>query len=531
MDTSGLKTEKERVDGTPEKRMFWSIISDYGLSTGVCELIDNAIDHWMAGGRANNLRIHVELDHRRSYVSIFDNAGGVRYEDLRLLVTPGGSRNDPEGESIGIFGVGSKRAGVALGAHVTIKTRFKREASHQIDITDDWLENPDWRIPIYDIAAVEPGTTTIEITRLRNPFSKEESDAMRVHLGEVYSWFIAQGCEIKLNGECVEPIFFNKWSYPPDFPPRIAEFPIHYRTKAIAVEIEAGLIADRDPEAENYGVYFYCNNRLIAKEVRAREVGYFIASEAGVPHPDASLCRVVVRMRGPAEAMPWNSSKSAINYSHAAFKAIRPTLIQLVSHYSSLSRRLKDDWNRSVFKYTDGVVYTVDPEELVSDGKIDLPSLPRVNKAKVEKLKAANKRVIQDQPWTLGLIEAMAAIEMIVRQKYDTANRIALIILDSNFEIALKEFIVHSPGLFPPKTYNDAYIKSLFSNRTSVIDEIQKKKSLPTQALIRAKHYYMSRNKLIHERATVDVTDTDILNYKKAVQEILQVLFGVRFPR
>jgi hypothetical protein len=41
-------------------------------------------------------------------------------------------------------------------------------------------------------------------------------------------------------------------------------------------------------------------------------------------------------------------------------------------------------------------------------------------------------------------------LEIVQKQKFDTKNRIALILLDSNFEIALKEFIVHRPDLFPP---------------------------------------------------------------------------------
>lgn len=531
MASSDIKTELERVDGTPEKRMFWSIISDYDLRTGVCELIDNAIDIWMAAGRSAKLQVRVQLDPRRSLISVWDNAGGVRKDDLRLLIAPGGSRNEPDAKTIGIFGVGSKRAGIALGAQVTIKTRYRREASYQLDITDEWLKNPDWAMPIYQIGDIEPGTTEIEISHIRDPFSPDDVAFMRTRLGEIYSWFIVEGCELLLEGTPVEPVFFDTWAFPPDYPPRYGEFEVRLGQHPVDAQIEAGLIRDRDAEADNYGVYFYCNHRLIAKEVRSREVGYFVTSEAGVPHPDASLCRVIVRLSGAAEAMPWNSSKSAVNYSHAAFQAVRPTLIRLVSYYSSLSRRLKEDWDRNVFRYDSGSAQSIDPEEITDHGKIDLPSLPRVNKPKAEKLKAANKRLIKDQPWTLGLIEAMAAIDVLTRQKYDTGNRISLIILDSNFEISLKEFIVHRSDIFPPKVYTDIYIKNLFANRANVIREVDAKKKLPTQALVRANHYYNMRNKLIHERATLGVTDADILNYRHAVQEILQALFGVRFPR
>src|SRR5262249_17848268 len=154
--------------------------------------------------------------------------------------------------------------------------------------------------------------------------------------------------------------------------------------------------------------------------------GYFVTSEAGVPHPDASLCRVIVSLNGPAEAMPWNSSKSAINYAHPLFRTFRSTLISLVSYYSSLSRRLKADWEAAVYRHGEGNPVSVDEEDIRESGKVDLPSLPKVNRPKTERLRSINKRLIHDAPWTLGLIEAMSAVELISKQKFDTANRMAL---------------------------------------------------------------------------------------------------------
>lgn len=107
------------------------------------------------------------------------------------------------------------------------------------------------------------------------------------------------------------------------------------------MEITAGLIRDRDPVAENYGAYFYCNNRLVVKEVRSRDVGYYVSAEAGVPHPDASLCRVIVRFNGPAKLMPRTSNKTAIQFTHPALLRIRSPFLQLVSHFSKLSRATK----------------------------------------------------------------------------------------------------------------------------------------------------------------------------------------------
>lgn len=506
--------------------MFWSIIADYDLRTGICELVDNAIDLWMGHQPRGSLLVDVQLDVDRQLISITDDAGGVREEDLRLLIAPGGSRNDPDAEVIGIFGVGSKRAVVALAEEVVIKTRYNSGDSFQIDLPKEWLELPTWDLPAYRIPQIQPGITTIELGHLRKTFSESEIDELRSHLGDVYEWFLQiDECRIRVNGTDATSRKFDTWAFPPGYAPKCSEFELELRDhKKISVEITAGLICDRDPEVDNYGVYFYCNNRLIVKELKVREVGYFIGSEAGVPHPDASLCRVIVRLNGQAKLMPWNSNKSGINYSHSAFQQIRSTLVPLVAHFSSLSRRLKDDWKGKVFRYTEGDIDRISPAEAMDRGRLVLPPLPRVNKPQVEQLKARNRTILEDKPWTLGLIEAMAAVDIISRQKLQTKNRIALILLDSNFEIALKEFIAHRTDLFP-----SVDLKTVFQKRHRVLDLIVTKVSIDSRLLVRAKHYYGLRNKLIHERATVDVAGTDIENYTDTVRQILTLLFGLSF--
>jgi hypothetical protein len=170
----------------------------------------------------------------------------------------------------------------------------------------------------------------------------------------------------------------------------------------------------------------------------------------------------------------------------------------------------------------------VDPGE-IDKGRIVLPPLPKVNKPKIEKLKTSNKSVIKDQPWTLGLVEAVGAVDIIERQKFETKNRIALIILDSNFEIALKEFIVHRHDLFPPSNFGDAALQKLFKNRNDVINLIEKHTTIPPSLISKSKHYYAMRNKLIHERATLQVTDSDIENYRETTQKVMKILFGLKF--
>jgi len=530
MATLTRKTEIAPIDGTPVKRMFWSIIRDYNLKTALCELVDNALDQWKLANRNKPLAISVNLDVDRQLISVSDNAGGVKRDELRLLVVPGGSRNDPAAELIGIFGVGSKRAGIALAEQIVIKTRFSGEQSSELDITPEWLSNDDWELPAYAIPDIEAGTTLVEMSHLRNRFTQEDVDALGVHLGETYAWFIGQGCSLELNGALVTPRDFEMWAFPPGFPPRSTSFDVTIRkTGKLSAVITAGLIRDRIPEGDNYGVYFYCNHRLIVKGLKVRDVGYYVTGEAGVPHPDASLCRAIVRLQGPAQLMPWNSSKSGIDFGHVAFQGLRPILITLVSHFSSLSRRLKDDWEHKVFQYEEGQIEEVEAGEVAAGKRLVLPPLPPMNKPRAERYKSLNKTQLQNKPWTLGLIEAMAAIDIIERQRLETKNRIALILLDSNFEIALKEFVVHRHDLFSPSQYNDPAIQQLFARRHQVIDAVSQKIPIPKTLIDTANHYYNLRNKLIHERATGEPTDSDIANYRSTIERLLNILFDLKF--
>jgi hypothetical protein len=210
---------------------------------------------------------------------------------------------------------------------------------------------------------------------------------------------------------------------------------------------------------------------------------------------------------------------------------VRNTLAPLIGHFSTLSRRLKDDWDKKVFQYKSGDIEEIDPAPSGSSLRSHLPPLPRAKRPSVEKLKSRNKSQIDQMPWTLGLVEAMGAVELIDRLNLETKSRISLILLDSNFEIALKEFIVHRTDLFPPSTYNNARIAQIFSRRSLVLNEIKYKIAVPAELLAKAEHYYGLRNKLIHERATAEVTGRDIRNYRSVVAKLLKILFDLNIPQ
>src|SRR5258708_27568571 len=123
------------LDATPEKRVFLSIISEYDLKRSMCELIDNAIDLWTKRKRVD-LEINIQLDDRQQTISIEDNAGGIEESKLDHIVSPGKTTNDVSDDVIGYFGVGSKRAAVALAQDIAIHSRFENDKSFTVEFDE-----------------------------------------------------------------------------------------------------------------------------------------------------------------------------------------------------------------------------------------------------------------------------------------------------------------------------------------------------------------------------------------------------------
>lgn len=519
-----------KIDATPQKRLFLSIIADYGLLTSVCELVDNALDHWLQNDRKKPLEINVILNSDRGYIRVSDNSGGVPKDNLELLVSPGASGESNGYELIGNFGVGGKRAGIALGERVRIRTRCGNQLSYEIELNQEWLENElDWNLEAVEISDISEGSTEVHITELRQGLSLEDIEKMAATLGEVYANFLGADCVITLNDKSVLKTTYNNWSYPPEYRPKFSQFqiaPEEGKPEKVSIAIEAGLISDRDPAEGNYGVYFYCNERLILAHSKAPEVGYF-KGKAGTPHPDASLCRVIVNITGKPEHMPWTSNKAGINWSHPTFTLIHDRVVELTKYFTDVSRRTKSDREGQIYSFSSG---ELEPIDLTSSDSLKrivaLPTPRGRKKAYANRLLDQNTHITKAKPWTLGLVESMSMFEVLLGKPYESRNRLGLIILDSNLEIGMKEFLVNGSNY-----YSDEAIGKLFKQRHLVVAEVKKSIQIEDALWQKTSHYNNLRNKLIHERATVQITDTQLVDYQSVVESILAKLFSLNFSR
>jgi len=185
-----MKTPLTPIDATPSKRLYLSIIADYDVNKAICELIDNALDIWVLAGRKKNLNVKVTLDKNQQRIHAVDDAGGIKKSDLHFIVAPGYTGNPEHQEIIGMFGVGTKRAVVALAQEVRIRTRHAAE-TYQVEFNDDWIkDSEDWSLPAFRVDNIPRGTSEIELTKLRKQITEDTVSQLRNHLGRTYAKFL-----------------------------------------------------------------------------------------------------------------------------------------------------------------------------------------------------------------------------------------------------------------------------------------------------------------------------------------------------
>jgi hypothetical protein len=372
------------------------------------------------------------------------------------------------------------------------------------------------------------------LSRLRLALDSNEIAELENHLSEVYCNFIDFGVEIWVNKNLLSGRRFDdEWSYPHEFRPIrfISEVPVEGQTlddeptalpRNIKVEIVSGLIDHPGDPDNSYGVFLYCNDRLIARALQDFSVG-FISGMVGNPHYNISLVRTIVKLRGESRDMPWDSSKSGINSKHEVFRSLRPSVIEITKRFAQISRSLQGSWETTVFPYDTGNIVSAPLDSIASIPKSYLPTPPASKKKWSQKLLEKNAKLTKTKPWASGLLDSILAVDLIQKQPLEQKNRICLILLDSTLEIAYKEYLVHEQNIGMKK------FSQIVTNRTDVQNEVVKSIAIDNETIKKIGYFYKLRNDLIHVRATPNVTDAQVEDYRNIVEGVLSDMFGFRF--
>src|SRR5262245_30807145 len=125
------KASGDRAQAVPTKRFFVSMLTrDISLADAILDLIDNCLDGALrlVGSDSVDYKRHlVRITLAADRFAIEDNCGGIPREvaknyAFKMGREPGDDR-DLDSETIGMYGVGMKRAIFKMGREAVVRTR------------------------------------------------------------------------------------------------------------------------------------------------------------------------------------------------------------------------------------------------------------------------------------------------------------------------------------------------------------------------------------------------------------------------
>lgn len=337
------KPSADQAQASPTKKFFVSMLTrDISLADAILDLLDNCLDGAMrlAGGDSVDYAQHfVRIKIAEDHFSIADNCGGIPRDVAKNYAFKMGrdpdDDRDSDAETIGMYGVGMKRAIFKMGRDALVRTRHG-EDTFEVPISSEWLDAKNWEpLPINEPTKAdenldEPGTT-IYINELyegvaRHFANEAFENEVRTAISEHFTMFLQWGLKVELNDVLVEPVRVEVLVSMDEqgAAPYIYQRTIDDVLVSITVGLNTGKILgdddeddagfERDRSSATAGWTVLCNDRAVIVGDKSRLTGW----GDGIPlyHPQFAIITGIIEFRSKhAEKLPVTTTKRALDTS------------------------------------------------------------------------------------------------------------------------------------------------------------------------------------------------------------------------
>lgn len=339
----------------PTKSFFVSMITrDINLEDSILDLIDNSVDSaWKnEGSRPIGLNDDTDLSNYEISITISpelftirDNCGGMDLDnavDYAFSFGRQASENNDE-FSIGVYGIGMKRAIFKLGKQIRIRSTYldpdgmKMAFAVPINV-DDWLDNddPPWDFDLVEDESLSENGVEILVSKLTDATSSSFESPVFVQnlirtIARDYSIHLERGLKILLNGELVKgaPIKLSLGDY---FAPVRVDYKDSANDEEVAVEIIGGMAAHPpdavDPDEtldgdKRYGWYIACNGRIVLDADKTIVAGWGTQDWPQWHRQYSGFIGIVLFTAANAVALPLTTTKRSVDVSSEVFLRAR----------------------------------------------------------------------------------------------------------------------------------------------------------------------------------------------------------------
>lgn len=342
--------------GRPSKAFFVRMLTrDITLDDCILDLVDNSIDSaWKQMGsrdlsltRTERLAQHkIEIEFNDDQFRIADNCGGISLENAAKYAFTFGRLGgaDSTDFSVGVYGIGMKRAIFKIGNDIAIRSTAEQEGRSEsflvpIDV-HEWLVNDSFAEGSWDFDLVpseplpSPGVE-IQIGDLSAETKAKFSDptygrTLRAALGRDYLLALMHGLQLVVNGEPVVAKDLALRSGENFEPLREV-----YSDGVVNVEMLAGMWStppDDDLQDESAAVdktsgwYVFCNGRAVLDADTTSLTGWGEGLPKWHPQYNGFVGLILFSSADPL-ALPMTTTKRSVDVSSGVFRRARDRMI------------------------------------------------------------------------------------------------------------------------------------------------------------------------------------------------------------
>lgn len=359
LDEGGKLTNvAQKAGANPTKGFFVRMISrDITLEDCILDLIDNSVDgaRRSEGSRPMGLADGADLSSYSIYIeaspqrfAIRDNCGGMTLDDAVNHAFSFGRQelDEPNDYSIGVYGIGMKRAVFKLGAEIRIRSTYTetggmRQAFAVPIVVADWMKNdvPPWDFDIVDDVPLEEDGVEIVVESLTSGAKTSFGSPafiqnLRRMIGRDYSLHLNRGLKVFVNA--AQTLGWKiELRQSDDFKPMRLDYEDEGDGERVSVEIIGGMAAPPpesvDPSEDEdgdrrFGWYVVCNGRIVLAADKTVLSGWGSEDWPQWHRQYSGFIGVILFTAAKAAALPLTTTKRSVDSSSEIYRRARPRM-------------------------------------------------------------------------------------------------------------------------------------------------------------------------------------------------------------
>ena len=448
----------------PTKQFFVSMLTrDISLVDAILDLLDNCLDGALriSNGNAVDYSAHkVSINLSKDEFRIEDDCDGIPREIAEKYAFKMGrdpdDERDSDTETIGMYGIGMKRAIFKMGRNALVKTLHNGD-SYKVPITSNWLDNKAWNpLPIDENTDQQTPGTIIIVDKLYPVVSRQFDNAafineLNTSIGEHFTFFLQKGFKIRVNNKAVEPVHVEILVSSNDKGP--APYIFQKTINDVVVSIAVGLNTgrklgsdhedipdfERERSAATAGWTVFCNDRAVIVGDKTRLTGW--GDDIPMYHGQFSVITGIIEFRSSsAEKLPITTTKRALDTSSDIWLEARTKMREGLRVWINYTNAWKNHPRTNQSKHWDNakpwplsdVIRILSKRDATNKqgGGIEYNPKKKGVLPEPETQKPSSKRIVFSRP--------LEEIKCISNFLFDRVDEAPSIIGDECFEIVLK---------------------------------------------------------------------------------------------